>query len=280
MRSNLRSRWVKIGVPVAVVAAGFATAQIAGAGSASAAVAPVTVTATSALNTSVQKSVSATCPAGRAAVGVAASTSRQSAVHIIGLVPNGRTATATARVFAGSGFRWTVTVKAICAVRPAGLQYVSVTSTTPVFPGSETVGAQTPCPGVKRLIGFGGAVAGGRIVSFMPQNDPANAIFLSGQPFPGTVGPLTVRAVAVCANPGFVSQYPEPPLTTSDGQPVNSTASCPANLNVYAVAGWVVDGGSYLSNVAVNGPVTAASFTLRSSLNEPFSGKVIPFCVD
>jgi hypothetical protein len=280
MRSILRSRWVKIGVPVAVVAAGIATAQVVGAGSASAAAAPVTVTATSALSTSIQKSVSATCPAGRSAVGVVASTSRQPAVHVTGLVPNGRTATATARVFAGSGFRWTVTVKAICAVTPAGLQYVSVTSTTPVSPGAETVGARTPCPGVKKLIGFGGSVTGGRIVSFMPQNDPADAIWLSGEPFAGTVGPLTVRAVAVCANPGFVSRYPEPPLTTSDGQPVNSTSGCARSLHVHAVAGWVVDGGSYLSNVAVNGAVTAASFTLRSSLNEPFSGKVIPFCVN
>lgn len=274
MRSALRSRWVKIGIPVAAIAATFV-----GAAPASAATAPVTVSATSAYSTTLQKSISVSCPAGRSAVGVTASTTRPWAVHITGLVPNGSLATATARVFSGVGYSWRITVTAVCAVTPAGLQYVSITSTTPVSPGSPVVGATATCPSAKRLIGLGGSVSGGRILSFMPQSSPANGIWLSGQPFPGTAGPLTVRSVAVCATAGFASRYDEPPLTESQGQPVVSAANCPAGMYVHAAAGWAANDTAYISTVAVNGAKTGASLTLRSSAGSPFSGKVIPFCV-
>ncbi|WP_020524626.1 hypothetical protein [Catelliglobosispora koreensis] len=196
-----------------------------------------------------------------------------------GLVPNGSTATATARVFSGTGFLWRVTVKAICANTPVGLQYVSLTSTTPVSPGSPVVGAKPICPSTKRLIGFGGTVSGGRIMSFMPQNRPATGVWLSGRPFPGTSGTLTVRAMAVCANAGFVSSFDEPPLATSQGQPVTSTASCPAGMYVHAAAGWAATDPAYISEVAVDSTKTTASLTLRSSASSSFSGKVVPFCV-
>ena len=271
-------RLLSIGAPVVVAAVGFAAFQLAGAAPASAATAPITVSATSALDSTLVKSVTARCPAGRSAVGVAASTTRPWAVHLTGLVPNGRSATATARVFSGTGFRWTLTVTAICASTPAGLQYVSATSSTPISEGSPAVGATATCPGAKRLIGLGGLVTGGRILSLMPQNNPANGTWLSGEPFTGTPGSLIVRSIAVCASAGFASRFPEPPLTTSAGQPVVSSASCPAGMFVYAAAGWVANAGAYISDVTVNG-TTGAALTLRSSVNQPFSGKVIPFCV-
>jgi hypothetical protein len=266
--------WIKIGLPLAVL--GFV---LVGVVPASAAAAPVTVSASSVLDSTVQKSVSARCPRGRTAVGVAATTTRPSAVHITGLVPNGRQATATARVFSGAGFRWRITVTAICASTPAGLQYVSSTSSTPITPGSPAVGATTTCPADKRLIGFGGTVAGGRILSFMPQGNPATGIFLSGEPFTGTPGVLTVRSIAVCATAGFVSQFPEPPLVSSQGQPVVASASCPSGMFAHAVAGWVANTGAYISDVTVSGGMTTVALTLRSSVNQPFSGKAIPFCV-
>lgn len=278
MRSIPQSRWLRIGAPVAVAAVGLAAAQLIGSVSASAAAAPVTASATSASNTTLEKTVSVSCPIGRSAVGVAASTTRPWAVQIISLRPRGRTATATARVFSGTGFRWSITVKAICASTPAGLQYVSATSSTPIGGGS-TVGATATCPGSKRLIGFGGTVTGGRILSFMPQGSPATGVWLSGQPFTGTVGTLTVTTVAVCASAGFTSQYSEPPLSDSQGQPVVSTADCPSGMHVYAAAGWAANDGAYISDVAVDDALTSAAFTLRSSVNLPFSGKAIPFCV-
>jgi hypothetical protein len=229
------------------------------------------------LDSTLQKSIKVSCPTGRSAVGVTAATTRPWAVHIIGLVPNGRSATATARVFSGTGYRWTITVRAICVVTPPGLEYVTSTSTTPIG-GSGAVGSRATCPGSKQLIGFGGLVTGGRILSFMPQGSPANAIWLSGQPFTRTVGALTVRTVAVCATAGFISNYPEPELVQSDGQPVVSAAFCPVDTHVYAVAGWVADNG-YLSDVAVDNATAEAITTMRSSANLGFSGKVVPFCI-
>jgi hypothetical protein len=157
---------------------------------ASAATAPVTASATSALDSSIKITGSARCPRGRTAVGVAATTTRPWTVHIIGLVPDGRQATATARVFSGAGYRWQVTVTAICASIPTGLQYLSSTTPmTPVIPDEPLVAAKTICPANKRLIGFGGMVAGGRIATFMPNNNPDSRIFVAGKPFTARPGP-------------------------------------------------------------------------------------------
>jgi hypothetical protein len=306
MRRTAPLRWSKIGIPVAVAVAGFIAAQLVWASSTSAATTamspsvaaaatpasasassavPVTVSATSASDSTLKKSITVRCPAGRSAVGVSATTTRPWAVHIISLTPKGSSATASARVFAGTDNQWSITVTAICVTTPAGLTYVPATSTTPITTGGRVVAAKAYCPTGKQLVGFGGSVGGGRILSFMPQGDPATGIFLSGEPFIRTSGTLTVTTVAVCATARFVSKYEEAPLVESQGQPVVSAANCPAGMYVHAVAGWAVNtsnanDGAYVSDVTViNDSLTAASLILRSAVNRTFSGKVIPFCV-
>ena len=108
------------------------------------------------------KSVDASCPRGKVTVagGARISGSGEPYVHLTALAPMDELGyTATAEEFFGhTALPWELTTWAVCAKRPAGLEYVS---TSTLFSSAPSQQKWAACPDGKRAIGSGATIAGG-----------------------------------------------------------------------------------------------------------------------
>jgi hypothetical protein len=215
------------------------------------------LSATSALNSS-DKSATRFCPAEKRVIGAAAHVvggSGQVVLKAIVPVAGLGSATATAAEdqdgYAGD---WSVTVHALCAVAPPGLERVSATSA-----GTSTnKSATASCPAGKRVLGTGGeiAAAGGEVAldDILP-NGPLSSVGVQGsEDEDGTPAAWTVTAYAICgaAVAGLERQLGESP---TDSEPAKTaSAHCSPGKQVIGAGAQLVDGsGRLLSAIAVFG---------------------------
>ncbi len=128
------------------------------AGSASAALVGLERLGPATASTSSDKSITATCPAGKQLVGAGADvTPGDGHVLIEDIRPSPDLTKLTVKAVedqTGTTANWFVQAFAICAQAPPGLQRVSATSAT----NSSTKGVAVSCPAGKRVLGVGGDI--------------------------------------------------------------------------------------------------------------------------
>jgi hypothetical protein len=238
---GLGRRLVSAGVLV-VLASGVALSPTA---AAVAVPSMVFVTATSPLDTRVGRTQVVHCPAGRRILGGGGYVGGAGREVIIDTMmpvstPTGDyfevNASATTRAD-GTGFRgeWFLVAYGICGSAPAGLEYVSASSTTGF---DSTYSASVSCPAGKRVIGVGGEVT--PAFGFAVLDDVVPATTLTGVRVTAfeteTESPIRwgVKAHAVCADPipGLTLVTAASPSDSSD-KTVGVT--CPAGTKVHGL---------------------------------------------
>ena len=192
-------------------------------------------------STSANKSVTATCPAGKALLGVGGEIAGGAGqVALREMIPgggNGATATGAEdeNGFAGS---WSVTAYAICANPVAGLErMVSVSG-----PSSVDKEITATCSAGKQVLSIGGGVSGGAgmlIEDMRPNSALTNATVVGVEDEDGTNFFWSVQAYAICA---ATAQRVTASNTTAT-VPKTKTATCPAGTTVTGGGGEVTSGG-------------------------------------
>lgn len=146
------------------------------------------------------------------------------------------------------GISWSVLAYAICGTAPAGLQYVSVTSTGS-FATSHT--ATASCPKGKKVIGAGGSALPGFGFNVLDEVAPSSTLTSVRVTSYQTLAPSPLasraRAVAVCADPipGLTLVNT---LSSFDSSDKTVDVLCPAGTKVHST-GFDLLGG--LGRVAV-----------------------------
>jgi hypothetical protein len=203
----------------------------------------------SATNSIADKSVTATCPAGKKLVGTGGYIASpfgghggQVALRVIR--PN---STLTAVTVIGredeSGFtgNWSVHASAICATPPLGLQRSTATSAS----NSTNKSATATCPTGKKVLGAGGEIAaGGRQVSMVHirPNSTLTAVTVTGaEDGTGFAGNWSVRAYAICATPPRGLQRVAA-TSASDSSDKVATATCPTGKGLVGTGGEITGG--------------------------------------
>src|SRR5688572_9993251 len=180
--------------------------QVVSAGAATAAPGLVRATATSATN-SVNKSQTATCPAGKKVLGGAGRIDGGAAAGEVGLVSatplaNGTGFTVSAAEDAnGTSGAWSITAIAFCAPAPAGLQYVSYAFTA----GSTKSGwSSITSPKGKKVLGDGATITGGGghvlLGGFRPEDDDRTITATPYEDEAGTAANWSITATATCVS--------------------------------------------------------------------------------
>jgi hypothetical protein len=208
----------------------------------------VRVTATSA-TTSANKSVTATCPAGRKVLGGAGridGTTAQGEVGLVASTPtgggNGYTVSA-AEDANGTNVAWSVSAIAFCAPPMAGLQYVSYTFTAG---SSKSRWSTATCPPGKKVLGAGAALSGNGgghvlLTGVRPEGD--NGVTATGyEDEGGTPGNWSVTATATCVSAVQGLTVERAATAQSDVSTASATLTCPTGTSLYGVAGEVVNG--------------------------------------
>lgn len=257
------SRWTKRAGAAAVLVVAAAALAAVGAGQASAAGA-VKVGATSA-STSVNKNLTATCPAGTVVTGgggylTSPAGAHQGHVSLVRLEP----------LNSGAGFvagmnevgvhlpNWQLSTDAICMPEPAGWDVIS--STAPQNTQVSTVSCDT-----KNVIGVGGRInnGGGNVVlDYVVPSVNLKTVTVRGTVVSGNPTGWSVTAFAVCANtsaPDRVS-FAAP---TSSSPHVGLNWSCPAGDELYS-AGAMVSPGSGEVFLSLVRTVTTTSFAVAA----------------
>ncbi|HEU5156635.1 MAG TPA: hypothetical protein VFU43_06525 [Streptosporangiaceae bacterium] len=176
---------------------GLAVASTALAGPASAAVPGLQIVSATSPTNSNAKSITATCPAGKAVVGAGAQlTGGLGDVVIDDLRPTATTVTATGFENGAVARNWNVRAFAICANPLPGLQIVSATSPS----NSNAKSITATCPAGKAVVGAGALLNGGLgdvvIDEIVPSGTTVTATgFENG----AVARNWNVRAFAICA---------------------------------------------------------------------------------
>lgn len=152
--------------------------------------------------------------------------------------------------FAGS---WSMVATAVCVPTPAGLTYVSVTSTDPAF-----LWVTADC-GVKRVIGSGYSVSATAVMMWSAPQLTANRAILSveASQLPGAVVPVTGTAIAVCADaplPGLQEVHADSAQDSSNGK--TAFAVCPAGTQIVGVGAglWLFRGHTIIDDFVIGIP--------------------------
>jgi hypothetical protein len=178
--------------------------QVAGfVGNASAAIVGIEIASLSSASNSVDKGVTATCPAGKKVVGAGADvTPGNGDVLIDDIRPNA--SLTSVRVNAvededGTSTNWFVAAYAICAVAPGGLQRVSATSAT----DSSNKSVSATCPAGKQVLGTGMEIIGASRQILVREIRPFAGFVRVGaiEDETGTTKSWSVTAYAMCADP-------------------------------------------------------------------------------
>ena len=162
------------------------------------------VSATSALNSS-NKSVTATCPAGKRVLGTGAGINAGNGqVGIDDMRPNPGLTAVTVQALedqTGQAGPWNVTAYAICANPLAGLERVSATSSLDSGPNRS---ATATCSPGKTLIGTGSDINAGtgqvQQIEVFPDQNLTHVDVIAIEDDTGFSGPWSVTAYAICAD--------------------------------------------------------------------------------
>lgn len=199
------------------------------------------INAVSASDSSSVKTLTVSCPAGKAAIGggayVTGATGDVTIREIRPLMSGGIGRLVVAAQEDPDGFAgsWRLDATAVCIPLPAGLAYVSASMTDPAL-----VWATASC-GAKRVIGSGYTVSNtGAVKAAGVQIGASNRAYISAEPsrVAGAVIPVTGTAIAVCANaalPGLVDVAVETAQNSLDGK--SAVATCPVGTVVIGVGG-------------------------------------------
>ncbi|HEX8104152.1 MAG TPA: hypothetical protein VF533_16150 [Solirubrobacteraceae bacterium] len=223
------------------------TATMAFAGSfaatASAAVTNVERVAGSSLESSFDKSATASCPAGKKVTGAGGAVSPGNGTVLIDqITPDPTLSSVTVHAVEdedGTGSSWVVTAYAICATPPPGLQRVTATSAST----SDAKSVTAACPSGKRVLGVG-AEAGpgaGQILldGLRPKLDLTGAVVNALEDETGTNIAWTVTAYAMCANAPVVGlqRVAHTDSDTSATPSQTGSAPCPAGKILVGLGG-------------------------------------------
>jgi hypothetical protein len=229
-----------LALALVVVTAGFG-------GSASAAVTGLEQRLASSALTSSNKSVTATCPAGKQLLGASGDTTGASPgqVAINDIIPNAALTSVTVQGLEdqnGSADNWSVRAHAICAPPPPGLERVLATSPNDSLNKSVTA----VCPAGKRVLGAGGEVSagGGQVVlDELTPTSSLGSVRVSGfEDQDGTATNWLLRAYAICAVPvAGLERIVATSTLSSDNKTV--VADCSAGKQLLGVGGELGGGG-------------------------------------
>lgn len=228
---------------------------------------------TSASN-SLNKSIKATCPAGKVVTGgggyLTTSAAAEGHVGLYRLEPaaDGSGFTAGMQEVNAYAGNWLLTALAVCAPAPAGYQVVSS-----VGANQEQYVTTPSCGTGRSVIGMGGRVNSGTGQVVLEDVTPSfdlKTVTVRGVEIPGsTDNSWTVTAYAVCANtPAGLERIS---LVLPSGSPAEITGvkSCPAGKALYG-AGAAMNAGN--GNVLLTGVNIAPSDTARAWAHEITAG--------
>jgi hypothetical protein len=207
----------------------------------------VSVFATSPVDSTMTRTVTATCPAGTTVVGGGgyASSGAPDQVFLTGLRPlvsvfgTGFQALAT-EDDTGYGGDWSVAAYAICAPAPPGLGYGW--NTSPSGSQSSRTVAAACAPG-KKVLGSGGVIVGGGrhvgLTYVLPTPDLTQVVVQAHEDETGHAGSWSVTSWVVCADPvPGLERVVAGPQTW----PTSAVAACPSPKRVLGVGGVVTNG--------------------------------------
>ena len=221
------SRGVVSGCAVALLLGGVQVVTSAPAAAAPGPAGPLRIASTSAAN-SINKTQTATCPAGRKVLGGAGRIDGAAAgeVGLVTAMPtaNGSGYTVSAAEDAnGTAGTWSLTAIAFCAPAPAGLQYLSYN-----FGAGSTKSrwSSITCPKGKKVLGAGATITA------TAYEDEA-----------GTPATWSITATATCVSAvqGLAIEQAAT-AQSSDVSIASATLTCPTGTSLYGVAGEIVGG--------------------------------------
>ena len=247
------------------------------------------VTATSPAN-SINKSITATCPAGKRLLGNgAAITGAAGQVLLDGQLPNATPTAVTVNALedeTGAAVNWSVSAYAICSTVIAGLQRVAFAGTSN-SDASRLVSAH--CPAGKSVIGLGGTInsANGQVVldAVFPDSGLTSASIAAFEDGTGNSANWSLTAYAICANS---AQLVTATTGRQDTSVMNMSVQCPTGQ---AAAGVGADLSGGLGRVGIAGlrstflGVTAGTYPFSTVVSwsieaqsicaTPFSGQEV-----
>jgi hypothetical protein len=201
---------------------------------------------------SLNKAVTASCPAGKRVLGGGAELlGGESQVALNDVRPNGELTSVTAVAledqtgYAGS---WSLRAYALCATPPPGLKRIPATS--PTNSSNKTVTAT--CPAGKRLLGAGADISGGgsEVVVQDIRVDSLTGVTAQGvEDQDGTASDWLVHAYAICSNPVHLLDRVVATSPSNSLKAKGVTATCPAGKRVVGAGGEV---GGIEGQVALN----------------------------
>ena len=208
----------------------------------------VRATATSAMS-SVDKSQTVTCPAGRKVLGGAGRIDG-AAVGEVGLttaapLPNGAGFRVSAVEDAnGAAGAWSLTAIAFCSPEPAALQYASYTFTAG---STKSRWSSVTCPKGKKILGAGATINGGSgralITGLVPSEDGTTVTATAYEDETGTSGNWSVTATATCVKPvAGMETVHGAAAQAHDVSVASATLACPEGTRLHGVGGEVTGG--------------------------------------
>lgn len=240
------------------------------------------VAAATVADSSVFKSVTATCPAGQSVIGGGARLSLATGeVSITRMAPTAAADGYEAGAyedFDGFAGVWALQVIAICANTPPG--YAIVTAVSPM--GSPVTASVTAtCPAGLQVLGTGGSVFPGRGVSVLTAVMPnaavaPTAVITAGAETPGFTGNWNVQSWAICAAPVAGHTVVITTSVANSTSPKTQTSACPAGRPVHGV-GFQTAGsgvGEIFVNAAFPNPTAPVGTSVPVTASEDQGGVV------
>jgi hypothetical protein len=157
------------------------------------------------VDSSANKSVTVSCPAGKKVLSAGGDVTPGNGDVLIDVIrPNATLTSVTVGAVedeTGTIANWTVTAIAICAPPPAGLARIAATSVS----SSSAKSVTATCPAGKQVVGTAGETTGaaGQLLldGLRPESNLAAVTVVAMEDGSGTAGAWTVTAYAVCAGP-------------------------------------------------------------------------------
>jgi hypothetical protein len=222
-------------------------------GSASAALVGLERVSPATASTSSNKSITASCPAGKQLLGAGADvTPGNGHVLIEDITPNAALTGLTVKAVedqTGTAASWFLQAFAICGQPPPGLQRVGATSAS----NSAAKSVVAACPGGKRVLGAGGDIntPNGQVLLDGLRPNDASVTLNALEDETGNTANWSLTAYAICANPvAGLQRVSATSASDSSGSRV-SQVSCPVGKQV-------VGGGGEINSA--NGQVVADAF--------------------
>lgn len=248
-------------------------AAMAFAGNASAAVAGLERVSATSPNSSSDKSITVTCPAGKQVLGAGGQiVNGNGQVVLEDVTPNSGLTSVTVLAREdqnGQVGSWQVTAWATCAIAPLGLERVTATSPT----NSSGKSAIATCPSGKRLLGTGADRSGGAgqvaLNDVLPDSGLLKVTATALEDEDGTTANWSVRAYAICANP-VAGRVRVTSTSPTNSNPKNAPIKpCPAGLRPTGAGGALTGGGG---EVVLNHLLADSFFGAAAGGNEDEDG--------